>query len=140
MRVPERARNSRDQPLRNVGYGGNVSSWTRPSLTCPGPRRCLTGRCAHARTGVADRRPVVREGGSRAVFAFPLQVGAARLGVMDVFQRRPGPLTETQLRTALVLADVTVETLLDRQEDSRRRGSADGLVLDVGNRAQLFQA
>jgi hypothetical protein len=84
--------------------------------------------------------PAVQEGGIRAVFAFPLQIGAARLGVMDVFRRRPGPLTETQLRTALLLADVTVETLLDRQEDSRRRGSAHGLVLDVGNRAQLFQA
>jgi len=82
----------------------------------------------------------VHEGGIRAVFAFPLQVGAARLGVMDVFQRRPGPLTEKQLRTALLLADVTVETLLDRQEDSGRSGSVDGLVLDVGNRAQLFQA
>jgi hypothetical protein len=82
----------------------------------------------------------VQEGGVRAVFAFPLQVGAARLGVMDVFRQRAGALTEAELRTALLFADVTVETLLDRQEDLHRRGSADGLVLDVGNRAQLFQA
>src|SRR5690242_8848547 len=29
--------------------------------------------------------PAVRQAGIRAVFAFPLQVGAARLGVLDVF-------------------------------------------------------
>jgi hypothetical protein len=84
--------------------------------------------------------PAVREDGIRAVFAFPLQIGAARLGVMDVFRRRPGPLSETELRTALLFADIIVEALLDRQEDLDRRGNPDGLVLDVGNRAQLFQA
>lgn len=82
----------------------------------------------------------VQEGGVRAVFAFPLQAGAAQLGVMDIFRRRVGPLTEAELTTALLLADITVETLLDRQEDQAQRGNADGLVLDVGNRAQLFQA
>jgi hypothetical protein len=84
--------------------------------------------------------PAVREDGIRAVFAFPLQVGAARLGVMDVFRRRPGPLSEAELRTALLFADMIVEVLLDRQEDLGRRGDPDGLVQDVGNRAQLFQA
>src|SRR4029453_11947620 len=37
--------------------------------------------------------PAVTGAGVRAVFAFPLQIGAARLGVLDVFRNRPGPLT-----------------------------------------------
>jgi hypothetical protein len=80
------------------------------------------------------------DGGIRAVFAFPLQVGAARLGVLDVFRERPGPLTAAELTTALLLADITVEALLSQQDDLNRLGMADGLVLEVGNRAQLFQA
>jgi hypothetical protein len=84
--------------------------------------------------------PAVHQDGLRAVFAFPLQVGAARLGVMDVFRERAGPLTEYQLGTAFRVADIIVETLLDRQEDRGRQGIADGLVWSVGNRAQLFQA
>jgi hypothetical protein len=84
--------------------------------------------------------PAVHEDGLRAVFAFPLQVGAARLGVMDVFREQPGPLTEVQLGTAFLVADMIVEVLLDRQEGHGRQGIDGGLVWNVGNRAQLFQA
>jgi hypothetical protein len=84
--------------------------------------------------------PAIHREGIRAIFAFPLQIGEARLGAMDVFRHRPGPLTEGELGTALLVADITVEVLLERQEDSNRHGTPDGLVPDVGNRAQLFQA
>lgn len=84
--------------------------------------------------------PAVLADGVRAIFAFPLQIGAARLGAMDVLRQRPGPLTDPELTTALLLADVAVEVLLDRQEDLNGQAAVDGLVPDVGNRAQLFQA
>lgn len=84
--------------------------------------------------------PAARDDGVRAVFAFPLQVGAARLGVMDIFRDRVGPLTGTELRTAFTLVELTVETLLDMQESGVARGGDDTGVLDVGHRAQLFQA
>jgi hypothetical protein len=84
--------------------------------------------------------PAAYEDGLRAVFAFPLQVGAARLGVMDVFREQPGPLSAFQLGTAFLVADIIVEVLLDRQEDRGRRGIPDELVWSVGNRAQLYQA
>jgi hypothetical protein len=80
--------------------------------------------------------PAAQEGGVRAVFAFPLQVGGARLGVMDIFRDRVGPLTGDELGTAFTFADVTVETLLDG-EDDRREGSD---LFDAGRRAVLFQA
>ena len=94
-------------------------------------------------TGGAGKRwpfytPAAHEGGLRAVFAFPLQVGAARLGVMDVFRERAGPLTGEELTDALIFADVTVAALLDRQDGAGVTGveEEDG----DGYRAELFQA
>jgi GAF domain/ANTAR domain len=52
------------------------------------------------------------ENGASAVFAFPLQVGAARLGVLGVYRHSPGPLSGPSLVQALTFAEVTVETLL----------------------------
>ncbi|SDT60646.1 GAF and ANTAR domain-containing protein [Actinoplanes derwentensis] len=82
--------------------------------------------------------PMVREAGIHAVFAFPLQIGAARLGTMDVLRDRAGPLRAGEIETALLIADISVDVLLAGQEDDSGDGS--GLVGDVGNRAQLFQA
>jgi hypothetical protein len=83
--------------------------------------------------------PAVVEKGVRAVFAFPLQIGAARLGVLDVFRDRAGPLSSNELRRAVLLADVTVAALLDHQEDGTDTGGV-GLDEAVEGRAELFQA
>jgi transcriptional regulator with GAF, ATPase, and Fis domain len=84
--------------------------------------------------------PTVHDSGVRAVFAFPLQVGASRLGVLDLFRTRPGPLTAQELARALVFADVAVGTLLDGQERAGPEATADGLVEAMDSRAELFQA
>lgn len=84
--------------------------------------------------------PAVHDSGVRAVFAFPLQVGASRLGVLDLFRTRPGPLTGEELARALVFADVAVGTLLDGQERAGLGATADGLVEAMDGRAELFQA
>lgn len=83
--------------------------------------------------------PAAQEGGVRAVFAFPLQVGAARLGALDVFRAAPGPLSESELRNALVFADVAVSTLLDGQA-AAGDGTVGGLADQVAHSAALFQA
>jgi len=46
------------------------------------------------------RREVFNRG-VRAVFAFPLQLGAARLGVLDIYRSRPGSLSPAELALAL---------------------------------------
>ncbi|MEH1098283.1 GAF and ANTAR domain-containing protein [Micromonospora sp. CPCC 205561] len=84
--------------------------------------------------------PAAHEDGLRAVFAFPLQIGAARLGVLDLFRDRTGPLTNSELTDALTFADVTVTALLDRQEQAGGRGVADIDDDAAGYRAELFQA
>lgn len=95
-------------------------------------------------TAALDRWPVYTsaayEGGVRAVFAFPLQVGASRLGVLDLFRNRPGPLTGEQVAQALVFADVAVGTLLDGQDRAGSDVAADGPVEAMDSRAELFQA
>lgn len=84
--------------------------------------------------------PAAHDGGVRAVFAFPLQVGAARLGVLDVFREHVGALSDDQLTDALAFAEVTVATLLDQQEAAGDVDPDDGIAEEVGHRAELFQA
>lgn len=55
------------------------------------------------------------EFGVRAIFGFPVGVGAVRLGALDVYLDRPGPLTDDQHADALVFADVAAEYLLAMQ-------------------------
>jgi hypothetical protein len=84
--------------------------------------------------------PALHECGMRAVFAFPLQIGAARLGALDIFRVRPGSLTAGEFRDALTFADVAVTTLLDGQAQAAPGMAADGLVEVMGQRAELCQA
>ncbi|MFI6243038.1 GAF and ANTAR domain-containing protein [Micromonospora sp. NPDC050795] len=82
--------------------------------------------------------PAARQAGLRAVFAFPLQIGAARLGVLDVFRTHIGPLSGTELADALAFAEVTVTTMLDQQEDAGIAGLDD--ADEIGYRSELAQA
>ena len=49
------------------------------------------------------------------MFGFPLQVGAVRLGALDLYCDRTGPLTDDQHAEALVVADVVAQTILALQ-------------------------
>jgi hypothetical protein len=84
--------------------------------------------------------PAAQDEGVCAVFAFPLQVGAARLGVLDVFRARAGPLTGAELRHAFTFTDLAVRTLLDGQDDAVAGAAAGGLDEAIGHSAELFQA
>jgi len=59
--------------------------------------------------------PRAVEAGARAVFGFPLRVGAVRLGALNLYQDRPGSLSDGQHADALVLADVIARWVLDVQ-------------------------
>jgi GAF domain/ANTAR domain len=113
------------------------------------------GPCAEA---FASRRPVLEPDlgldagrwpgyasaahrqGVRAVFAFPLQVGAARLGVLDVYREQAGPLSTATLVRALTFADVAVLALLDGQREVAAGRQVAGLQPAVESRSELFQA
>jgi ANTAR domain len=78
--------------------------------------------------------------GARALFAFPLQAGAIRAGVLSLYRARPVPLTPEQLADALVFAEIALQLLLD---------SAAGILGAAGyqplnglsdSRAEVYQA
>jgi hypothetical protein len=54
--------------------------------------------------------------GTGAAFAFPLQLGGIRLGVLGLFRRGPGGLSQRELTDALLLAELAIVALLDRGE------------------------
>jgi len=59
--------------------------------------------------------PAARQAGAAAIFAFPLQLGAIRTGVMSLYRVRSGPLSAFQLGDALIFADTATMLLLDAQ-------------------------
>jgi ANTAR domain-containing protein len=54
-----------------------------------------------------------RQAGASAIFAFPLQIGAIRVGVLEMYRSQAGPLDAGQLGDALVLADTAAVLLLE---------------------------
>src|ERR1019366_46139 len=62
--------------------------------------------------------PPALAAGTRAVFGFPLQVGAARLGAMNLYRDQPGKLSDDQHADALVMADVAAQTVLAMQANA----------------------
>jgi hypothetical protein len=53
--------------------------------------------------------------GVRAVFGFPLRVGTVRLGALNLYRDRPGPLNGEQHADALVVAEVAARWVLEAQ-------------------------
>jgi hypothetical protein len=48
--------------------------------------------------------PAAVAAGAGAIFAFPLQVGAIRIGVLGLYRAQPGPLSDEQLADALAFS------------------------------------
>ncbi len=84
--------------------------------------------------------PAVQECGIRAAFAFPLQIGAARLGALDVYRDEPGALSAETRARALTFADVAMTRLLDAQQRANEDDRAPGLGDALDNRFELYQA
>ena len=59
--------------------------------------------------------PPALRAGARAVFGFPLRVGTVRLGALNLYRDRSGPLSGEQHADALVLADVAARWVLEAQ-------------------------
>jgi GAF domain-containing protein len=64
------------------------------------------------------------EAGVRAIFGFPLQVGAVRLGALNLYRDQPGPLGDEQYADALVMADIAAQAILVLQASAPPGGLA----------------
>lgn len=85
--------------------------------------------------------PAAHGHGVRAVFAFPLQAGAARLGALDVYRDHAGSMSPATLSRALTFADVVMHELLDPGEHDGRSPHLVDLVDDMDDhRFEVYQA
>ncbi|RZT86789.1 hypothetical protein EV383_3687 [Pseudonocardia sediminis] len=75
--------------------------------------------------------PEALQAGAAAVFSLPLQVGAVRLGTLDLHRDTTGPLTRGQFADALVLAGLATEVLLELTVSGPDVGS-DAAAVPVG--------
>ncbi|MBA3417202.1 MAG: GAF and ANTAR domain-containing protein [Geodermatophilaceae bacterium] len=78
--------------------------------------------------------------GVRAIFAFPLQVGAFRLGVLALYRDTPGRLGDSELTDALAYADAATTLLLDLQDQAGANREHPALTGALDNRAVVHQA
>ena len=89
--------------------------------------------------------PVAYHAGAAAIFAFPLQVGAIRAGVMGLYREWSGSLSAFQLGDALLFADTATLLLLDTQGQAAGGSGAQagpgGQPADLAlHRAEIDQA
>jgi ANTAR domain-containing protein len=62
--------------------------------------------------------PLALAANARAVFGFPLQVGLVRLGTLNLYRDRPGPLGGELHADVLVMADVAAQAVLDMHNNA----------------------
>lgn len=75
--------------------------------------------------------PPAADAGARAVFGFPLRVGAVRIGALNLYRDHPGPLHDEQHADALVLAGVAARAVLGMQAGAAPESL--GARLDAGS-------
>lgn len=108
-----------------LGEGPCVDAYTRgepvaePDLANPATVRWVAFSAAALRTE------------ARAAFGYPLQIGGSRIGALNLYAARPGPLSDDQHLDALVLADVATHAVMSNVASRSPEALADEL-LDIG--------
>ena len=98
--------------------GRTVQAWTETMVLAPD----LTVRDVAVRWPMFV--PAAISAGANAIFAFPLQVGAIRVGVLDLYRKSLGPLPYVQLADALRFVSAAL-TLVMRQAHEEAEGMVD---------------
>lgn len=117
-----------------LGEGPCVDAWERdapvlePDLADP----ALTRWPLFAQEGVAA--------GVRAVFAYPLRLGAIRLGVLVLYRDRPGELDAEERARGLVVADVASQVVLAVQAGAAPDAVHELLAGEPPHWAEVHQA
>lgn len=90
------------------------------------------------------RWPAFAQGGVSAgvlaLFAFPLQIGAIRIGVLVLYRDHPGVLSEDELAYGLVLADVATQLILGLQTGAAVDTLHEVLASEPPQWAEIHQA
>ena len=75
------------------------------------------------------------QGGARAVFGFPMSVGSVRLGALNLYRDRPGPLTIDQQTDAAIVAAAAGSAVITMQTGAEP-GTL-GAELEAGSNLRL---
>lgn len=85
--------------------------------------------------------PEALDAGIAAIFAFPLHVGAIRIGILDLYRDSPGSLEPAALAGALTYADAAVLVLMHLQAQMPTDGGLHPQLADpIETRAEVHQA
>jgi hypothetical protein len=84
--------------------------------------------------------PAALAAGTGAMFSFPLQSGAIRVGVLSLYRVLPGPLSAGQLADAVVFAGIALRLLLDGSSGVTRSPGYQPLDGMSEARAEVHQA
>ena len=68
--------------------------------------------------------PEAAAAGARAVFGFPVRIGAVRFGALSLFRDEPGPLSDAQSSDAYLMASVIGRAILAMQAGAPEGGLA----------------
>jgi GAF domain-containing protein len=79
-------------------------------------------------------------GGARAVFGFPMSVGSVRLGALNLYRDRTGPLTAEQHADAALVADVAARAVITIQTGAQPGTLGAGLEAGSDLRLVVHQA
>jgi hypothetical protein len=133
----------------SLGDSGGLATVVEDLQYATGEGPCLD---AH-RTGEAVGEPALAEGsrwptftpaalaeGVRAVFAFPLQVGGARFGALDLYRQASGALSDDDFVDALAMAEVANGLVLDLLAGATPGELPDAVSMLVDRRAVVHQA
>ena len=78
--------------------------------------------------------------GAASVFAFPVAMGAVRLGALTFFRWQPGPLSDAQEADAFLMASVVARAILDLQAGAPRGSLATQLEREARFDFSVHQA
>jgi len=84
--------------------------------------------------------PVGVRHGMAAVYAFPLRVGEARIGVLSAYRTRAGTLTALQYADGLVIASLATVALLQEQSGVTSGDLAEAFLPGLHNQSQIQMA
>jgi GAF domain-containing protein len=78
--------------------------------------------------------------GVRAVYAFPLRIGAAKLGILTLYRSKPASLSDVELATSLAVADAVTQILVGLQSGSEPETLSSALEDGAAFRSVVHQA
>ena len=118
----------------NLGEGPSKAAYAR------GRSVSVPDMAAPTAAAWAGWGPAARAAGIAAVFAFPLQVGAAKFGVLTMYSTAPRSLDRVEYARCWAMAELATEILLASAETSAD-GELDASLRGVlGFRNEVYQA